>query len=561
MRDGVILRANIYRPLMEGLYPVLLTRLPYGKDTSMAYAALDPVRLAMAGYIVVIQDVRGRFASDGKFQNSVQEFHDGHDSVDFAAKIPGSNGDVGMFGMSYFGYTQWAAAYGGHKSLKAIVPAIAFDSTWIASVRNGAVEWGMVASWQLGAIAPYELARAHGREPEFPGQFGMLIHSYNCLAEHGYFHLPLVEFEPLKSLGILPGFFHQLARPSFDDEWNRISTRDGYEQFSADGFLIGGWYDIFLGNTLYSYQKLKEAGRAVRLLVGPWTHTNWSSMVGDRDFGMGAASSFLDLRWDITALHQQWFDNRLKGMDVPLCSEPPVKIFVMGENKWRLADDWPLPGTVFTPFYLHSGGHAALQDGDGRLSVELPLLEPTDHYIYDPAEPVPTHGGNLLMAPLYKPGPLEQSMVEQRADVLVFTSEPLVAPLTVIGPITAKLWVSSDALDTDFVVRLVDVGPDGSAYNLADGIVRMRYRNGPESPTLIKPGTTYEIYVDCFATANVFQIGHRIRVQVTSSCFPRWNRNLNTGASNETTAEFICARQAVFHDGFHPSHVVLPIIK
>ncbi len=562
MRDGAVLRANVYRPedSDSGPYPVVLTRLPYGKDTNMAYAALDPIRLAQAGYIVVIQDVRGRFASEGTFQNSVQEFNDGYDSVEWASKINGSSGLVGMYGMSYFGYTQWAAAASGHERLKAIVPAIAYDSSFVASVRQGAIEWGMIASWELGAIAPYELVRQRGHEPDFPNLFGTLIHAYDHLTDNGYRKLPIYQLDPLHRLGILPDVSDQLSRPSFDEDWQRTSTREDYNDFSCNAFMIGGWFDVFIGSTLFSYQKLKEAGRETRLLIGPWAHTNWSSMIGDSDFGMAAGSSLIDLKQDLSAIHQQWFDYQLKGIKESGAKIPRVKIFVMGENQWRVAEDWPLPETVYTPFFLHSNGRANSKAGDGMLSLIPCMGEQPDCFTYDPANPVQTCGGNILMTPSYRPGPLDQSTVEERQDVLVYTSDPLTEPLTVIGPITAKLWVSSDALDTDFVVRLVDVFPNGTAHNVADGIVRMRYRESDGKPCFMNSGEVYEVTVDCLATATVFLPSHRIRVQVTSSCFPRWNRNLNTGESNETTEKFVVANQTVFHDSIRPSQIRLPII-
>ncbi|KPV42155.1 CocE/NonD family hydrolase [Alicyclobacillus ferrooxydans] len=562
MRDGVILRANVFRPLENGEYPVIVTRLPYGKDTGFAYAILDPVRLAEAGYILVIQDCRGRFASGGEFRGFIQEFDDGYDTVDWASKMPGSNGSIGMYGASYFAYTQWAAAAGGHPALKAVMPMVAFDDGWQGvGYRNGAYEWGMAASWYTGGMALPELLRSRSQSPEFPMQFGRLVYDVDHLSHQGYFELPLKDFTPMKRADVLPEFFDQMLEDRYTDAWRSISIHPHYESMQVDAHLVGGWYDVFLKSTIASFLRLRELGRETRIIIGPWTHSNYGNAVGDLDFGMAANSNFLDLKFDSTTLHQRWFDARLKGIENDLASEPPIRIFVMGENKWRVATDWPLPETKYTPFYLNSDGHANSKHGNGRLSFHTPAdNSPADVYMYDPANPVLTNGGNLLMTAAYPPGPIEQSVVEERDDVLVFTSEVLEAPLEVTGPLTAKLWVKSSAPDTDFVVRLTDVYPDGTSINIADGVIRMRYRDSFEQPELIEPGALYEVDIDLWATSNVFLSGHRVRVQVTSSNFPKWNRNLNTGASNQETAEFVVATQTILHDAAHPSHILLPVI-
>lgn len=561
MRDGTILRANLFRPEADGVYPVVLTRLPYGKDTSYAYLILDPVRLAEAGYIVVIQDVRGRYASEGSYGGFSQEYADGYDTVEWASQLRGSNGSVGMYGASYFAYTQLAAAASGHPALKTITPTVSFDDAWAGvQFRGGALEWGMTCAWYLGLMAPTELARSGQGDPAFPAQFGRLVHDIDHLAGDGYFQLPLAEFAPLKRLGILPEVFDHIRANTNSDYWRTMSIRGHYEAFHVSAQFTGGWYDVFLKSTIESFLRMREAGKDATLTIGPWTHSNQSHAVGDVNFGLAANSMLLNFQDDPTTRHQRWFDAKLKDVVSGLDSEPPVRIFVMGTNRWRSEPTWPLTDTQFTPFYLHSGGDANRQSGDGKLDTQIPATEAPDNYVYNPADPVRTHGGNLLMTSEFPPGPKAQELPENRADVLVFTSAVLSENLEVTGPIQAKLWVASSARDTDFVVRLADVDAHGQSINLADGILRMRYRNSEQHPQLMEPGTVYAIVVDCWATSNVFLAGHRIRVQVTSSNFPRWSRNLNTGDSNEETIEFQSANQTLYHDEEHPSHILLPII-
>lgn len=559
MRDGVVLMANVFRPDAEGPYPVVLTRLPYGKDTGFLYTMLDPVALAESGYIVAIQDVRGRFASGGEYAGFDQEFDDGYDTIEWAAKMPGSNGLVGMYGASYFGFTQLAAAATGHPALKTLAPTIVFDEPLDGvTFRSGVLEWGLAAGWYMSAMVPPELLRAAMRDSMRLPDLLRMVYDVDHLATEGYDELPVTNFTPLRRTGLFAGLFHDITHPM--ELHSRLSIRSRYESMHVSAAFTGGWFDIFTHSTIESYQRIRATGHPARLTIGPWTHINQSSVVGDLTFGMAANDALLDLREDPTTRHRRWFDSQLKGIDNGILREPPIKLFVMGENRWKSVAEWPLPETVYAPFYLHSAGHAQTVSGDGTLSTTAPTSESPDSYVYDPADPVITHGGNLLMPGEYKTGPVDQARTEQREDVLVYTSDVLSEPLEVTGPIVAKLWVSSSAKDTDFVVRLTDVHPDGRSYNLVDGIVRMRYRNGMEQEELIEAGGVYPVTVDCWATSNVFLPGHRIRVQVTSSNFPRWNRNLNTGASNEETAEFVTATQTILHDGEHPSHILLPVI-
>src|SRR5262245_60105124 len=558
MRDGIVLRANVFRPAAEGAYPVALARTPYGKDFFSVHPVLDAVRLARAGYIVVIQDVRGRFRSEGEWAPFRNEAQDGYDTVEWAARLPGADGKVGMYGLSYLGFTQWMAAKEAPPSLKAIVPTVTWDNVRNGvSFRGGALELGTLANWHLGAVGLDALFKRYQDAP--PEQrmqaIGTLVHEIDRLRPEGYASLPLREFEPLKRAGLLAGLHDLLDNLDDLDYTAPLSIGESYEQVRVPAYNIGGWYDIFSEGTLRNFSALRAEGstpeaRQSKVLIGPWSHVNYGGTVGDVDFGFAASMAFINLQTDLTGLTQRWFDYWLKGIDNGVTQEPPVKLFVMGENVWRDEQEWPLARAKHMPFYLRSGG---------ALSAERPGDEPPDQYTYDPADPTPTLGGSLLMHPLYGPGATDQRPLAGRADVLSYISAPLAHDTEVTGPLIVKLWAASDATDTDFVARLIDVHPDGFAQPLADGIIRARYRSGAR-PELIEPGQPYEYTIDLWSTANLFKAGHSIRVDVASASFPRWDRNPNTGAPIGESADTRPARQTILHDAAHPSHIVLPIV-
>jgi len=564
MRDGIVLQSNVYRPDAAGPCPVLLTRTPYGKDMASSFV-IDPVRMAEAGYIVVIQDVRGRFASQGQFGDNECELADGYDSVEWAAQLPGADGQVGMFGASYYAWTQWAAAISQPPALKAVVPLIAYADHWEGSAyRAGAFEWGLMGAWQM-MMAVSDLTRRAATTPEFPVLFSGLFQDLDQLASEGYWELPIAEFAPLAKVGM--NFLREhVDHDTYDSFWRQLSFRGRLRSVEIPTLHIGGWFDVFAQSTLNSFTEMQREGQTVRLLMGPWTHINQSAAVGDLVFGSGASLGLLGLRDDINSLHKKWFDWHLKDSDAPdikaFAAEPAVRIFVMGDNRWRFSNTWPLPETEYTPLYLFGGGAANTRSGDGQLAWTPPTDAGGvhDQFVYDPGNPVPTTGGNLLLTPDFKTGPQEQSPVETRDDVLVYTSTPLSSDLEVTGPLTAHLWISSSAPDTDFVVRVCDVWPDGRSYNVVDGILRAKFRSSMTTPVPLTPGVVTEITVDLWSTSQVFKAGHQIRVVVTSSSFPRWSRNLNTGESSERTAAGVAAEQMVFHDAAHPSHILLPII-
>jgi putative CocE/NonD family hydrolase len=513
---------------------------------------LDPVQVARQGYVVVVQDTRGRFRSEGEWAPMRNEADDGYDTVQWAASLPYSDGQVGMYGASYFGFTQWASAIKAPPALKAIVPFITWSDPFNGmAFRGGALELGIHANWHLNMGFDVLLRRHRGDLPALTRAFQGLAQEIDRLGPEGYASLPLREFPPLVRQDVAPGFFEFFDAADDRSQLDFITVKGRHQQASVPTFSMGGWFDIFCQDTIANYQAMREQGVPSKLLIGPWTHGAQRNPVGELNFGFGSQAALIDLQVDFQTLQLRWFDRWLKGADNGILSEPPVQIFVMGANLWRRLEDWPPPATA-TPVYLREGG---------RLSTEAPGEERPDEFDYDPSDPVPTRGGALLMSPEYPAGPHDQRPIEERPDVLIFTSEPLEHDTEVTGPISVELWAASSAPDTDFVARLCDVYPDGRSINLTDGIVRARYRDfeSGAGASLLEPGRPYCFDIDLWSTSNVFKAGHRLRLQVTSSCFPRWDRNPNTGHALGVDAELAVAHQTVFHDRERPSHVLLPL--
>lgn len=565
MRDGVVLRANVFSPDDggEGRYPVLLMRLPYGKDFPLGSSLLNPVQVVRRGYIVVVQDVRGAFTSEGEFDPMRNEGADGADTIEWAAKLPGANGIVGMFGGSYMGFTQWAAARAGSPALGAMIPLITWaDPNEGVFSRKGVYELGLEAAWLLQRGLDV-LSRRNRGNPIGQGKaFQAMAHEFDQLVESGYAEVPLQHFGPLARLDLDQPATEGLARREDLAYQDPARVAPAYTAARIPMLHIGGWYDIFLNGTIRNFNAMRANGNADQyLVIGPWSHSSFTPNVGDLDFGVGAGAALIDLKIDLVNLHIQFFDHFLKGAANGFTQWPIVKYFMMGANLWRTSDVWPPANVRLEPWYLHSDGHAQTANGDGLLSAERPADEPADVYIYDPANPAPTIGGATLMHPSFRAGALDQQSVEAREDVLVFTSAPVEQPLALAGSVTATLYVATDGPDTDFVARLVDVYPDGRAMSLTDGVTRLRYRDGLASPAgPAQAGHIYEISVDLWATAVTFLPGHRLRLDVTSSNFPRWERNPNTGEDPSRTITWRTARQTVLHDAEHPSHVLLPVL-
>ena len=563
-RDGVTLRADVYRPDAPGRFPVLLSRLPYDKNLRRRPGDIDV--FVERGYVVIMQDTRGRFASDGdEYYPLIWEAPDGYDAVEWAAQLPYADGQVGTMGQSYLGATQYLLAPTRPPHLKASFPASApadFHQCWIYHT-GGAFELG----WQIPyaiLMARDTIARRGLTQTLLPELERALAPAPTPwappLSPEAYRRLPLMTWG--KQLEPVARYLSDyLQNPEDGALWWQINVERQHGQVAVPMYHVTSWYDIFLHGGLANFsglrrQAMSETARAAqKLLIGPWAHlfpytSPTSTGTGDIDFGPAALI-------DLHEVQLRWFDHWLKGIDTGILDEPPVKIFVMGENRWRDEREWPLARTRYTPYYFHSRGRANTGSGDGALNPQAPSDEPPDAFVYDPADPVPTRGGNTLILAM---GVQDQRPVEERRDVLVYTSAAMTTPLEVTGPIAVALFAASSAPDTDFTAKLVDVRPDGYAQNLADGVLRARYRNSREAPTPLTPGEVSRFTIDLWATSHVFLPGHRIRVEISSSNFPRFDRNLNTGEDQATGTRWHTARQTVFHDPRYPSHVLLPVI-
>ncbi len=553
MRDGIELSADIYRPDHEGRYPALLLRTPYGKDpsVSMSAGAYDPRFYAERGYAVVVQDCRGRFDSEGEFEPFVDEGRDGYDTHEWIGRQPWSNGRIGGLGQSYFGLTQLFPAIEGSRFLTTVVPVMTTADTfnnWI--YQDGAFFLSFALGWGTGLETNSTASQDATQGGERPEGTAATAHA----------HLPLIEADIAMRGRPISHYRDWMSHPTKDSYWTDRSPTEQLTEVTVPALFFTGWYDFFLKGALGDFERIKGAARSdlarrgTQLIIGPWAHYTGpegaARQVGDRDFGPSAAV-------DLAAVQLRWYDYWLKGVSNGADADAPVRIFVMGENRWRAEQEWPLARTHYTKYYFHSHGKANSSEGDGLLTVERPGLGGgEDVFVYDPSDPVPSIGGATFGA--VGPGPYDQRPVEQRQDVLVYSTPPLREPIEVTGPISVTLYATTTAPDTDFTAKLVDVRPDGYAQILQDGIVRARSQQ-PNS-ALIQPGRTYEYGIDLWATSNVFQVGHRIRVELSSSDFPHFDRNLNTGDPPAQATNPIKATQTIYHDAERSSHITLPII-
>lgn len=553
MRDGVKLSTDVYLPDAPGPFPVILVRTPYSNNVD--YQVQDALYFATRGFAVAIQDVRGRFDSGGEWAPFVHEAEDGYDAQEWCGTQPWSSGKVGTSGASYLALTQWLPAPLRNPHLLAMAPRVGFSNLYHNWVYTG-------GAFQLAFNLRWGAIQMHTRTNQVQYLWMPTEQHLSTLA----WHLPLVTGD--ENAGRVCEFYKEWMRhPAYDAYWERLGNVERtYDQIDVPAYGFGGWYDVFLQGTLNNFMGVRARGhsergrRGQKVLIGPWIHSlgerGTQSRTGDLDFG---AHALVDLR----AEEVRWFDYWLRGIDTGIMQEPPVRVFVMGANRWRTADDWPIPGTRYLEHYLHSGGQAGSLFGDGRLDRRRPEQEPPDTFVYDPDDPVPTLGGSTCCGEDVTPvsmGPRDQRPAEWRPDVLVYTTPPLEAEVEVTGPIKVVLWAASTAPDTDFTAKLVDVFPSGYAMNVAQGIIRARVRESFERPTPIEPGRVYRYEIDCWSSSNLVQRGHRIRVEISSSNFPQFDRNPNTGHSFGLDAELRPATQTVYHDAAHPSHIVLPIV-
>lgn len=554
MRDDVRLDTNVFYPLGSGRFPAVLIRTPYGKGADLPAGYQSFIN---HGYAVVMQDVRGRYASGGVFNVLNQEGPDGYDTLDWIAEQPWSDGKVGMIGGSYLGIAQWRVALLNNPHLKAIFPVVSGSDDYLDRYYSpgGAMKLGHRLLWMSLNLTPLGTAK-----PRFSDYI---------------YHLPLRTSDRSATRRSLSFYQTVLDHPDYDSFWKNLSVRQNIGRVHVPVFAVGGWYDNFVESDLEAFSALRKLnGRLAdkyRIMIGPWAH-NMSTPFPGVTFGNDSSSPIRSYQID-------WFDHWLKGAPEDgrrfspeswhtvrsEVDEAPVHIFVMGVNRWRDEPDWPLARARNTALYLAGTRAANGLTGGGVLQWNREHTRtaetPADYFLYDPRNPVPTRGGAVCCDPRIFPwGPIDQRPVEKRKDVLVYTSTPLKQDLEVTGPIRVVLYASTSAPDTDFTAKLVDVFPTGEARNLTDGILRLRYRDGLEKSELAEPGKIYPLTIDAGVTSNVFLAGHSIRVEISSSNFPRFDRNPNTGRAFADETALKKAQQTIYHSRLYPSHVLLPVV-
>ncbi len=573
MRDGVKLATDIYYPLAKAggpappaKLPAVLVRTPYKKD-------MDEVQggyYARRGYATAIQDCRGRFSSQGKWEPLVNEPKDGFDAVEWLGTREWSSGKVGMIGGSYVGWVQLWAAVEKPPHLTTIIPNVAPPDPFYnmpyeygAFFILGSIWWAEILEKDAtGDLSGKALAEINERKYE------KILQS-----------LPVIDLDT-KILGRKNEYWRQwIEHDTNDAYWSRANFMDKLASLDIPVFLQSGWFDGDGIGTKLNYAALSRSkNKNIKLVLGPWGHTDTStSRLGDFDFGVQAAP-------DLQRLYVRWFDYWLKGVENKILEEPLVQTFVMFSNKWLTGPTYPLPDTKFTNLYLGSSKGANTSKGDGRLSLTAPAgpgagaagARGYEEYVYDPGDPTPwpeyyyksdeeikqeKEKATDVDAAKAKAKSFHQSVTDARNDILVFQTEPLETPVSVSGPVSAVLYASTDAPDTDWYVTLMDVDEKGEIFHLVHGALRAKYRNSMAKPELLEKGKVYPFSLDMWQTGITFQKGHRIRVEVTSALFPMFSRNLNTGGHNETETKFRKAVQKIYHTPEYPSHVVLPVVE
>ncbi|WP_036344033.1 CocE/NonD family hydrolase [Mycolicibacterium aromaticivorans] len=566
MRDGTVLRADVYRPDSSDPVPVILMRTQYGKSGAQVQPSRyqTPDWFASHCYLVVIQDVRGQGTSGGTFSEFSHDRDDGYDSVEWAAALPGSNGKVGMYGSSYVGATQWLAATESPPHLVTIVPANTASDYYDGWMYEG-------GEFRLAFVQPWALGLATtAAENRHDDSTAAALKAAAADSTRWLNFLPYRALPPLQPANpaVAPWYFDWIAHSTRDDYWRQWSIRDRYPSVRVPVLDVEGWYDAFLAGGVENFTGMvksaatPEARANQRLVIGPWDHLDWGRPGSEpapllKDIGPAGATP-------INELMLQWYDHFLKGMNNGVNGTsggtPRVDYFLMGANRWKSAPSWPLPQTQWARYFLSGDGQ--MDSRTGTLTTAATAVGQTpDHYVYDPTDPAPSVGGHSCCGARSGPqGPYDQIPVEQRSDVLVYSSDPLSADTEVTGPVTVDLWASSSAVDTDFTAKLIVVKPDGDAINLNNGIVRTAFRDSLSDP---RPGVAnqpYEYHIAIWPTSYEFGAGDRIRVEISSSDYPQFAPNPNTGEPFGQSAATQQATQTIWHDAAHPSAVVIPVI-
>jgi uncharacterized protein len=555
MRDGAILYANVYRPDNSSKYPAILNRTPYLKDGDTPLCGyIHALEIAGQGYNVVIQDVRGAGWSDGVIDPAGNQVEDGYDSVEWVAAQDWCDGNVGMVGESYHGFSQLAAAQGRPPHLKAICP---FQTSWtkFPAIYSFGVFSNMLYGWIYG--------QAYSRMKYFPELLSRetldKMHEYERDGDRQLRWLPLKD-TPAAGIPEVPGlnFQRELLENIENSEYlKKIGRAEAFDKVEVPCLNLTGWYDFLRDKTIYNYTRFRVRGGSPscrensKLIVGPWNHGDvLPGIIEGVDFGPQGSGRGAGITEKLVA----WFDHWLKGMDNDFVSGAPVKLFILGDNVWRDEYEWPLARTNYVSYYLHSKGRANTLDGNGTLSAEKPGEESCDQYLYDPANPCSSSTGDPHHFLIQ-----DQRPNEHREDVLVYTTEYFEEDVEITGPFTAELFASSSAVDTDFVCKVSDVHPDGSAYSLGMQLIRARYRNG-ENPEFLIPGQVYQYTMEVGNIAIKLKKGHAIRLDITSSLFPDADINLNTGGRVGYESKYKVAHQCIFHTQDYPSRLILPFI-
>jgi putative CocE/NonD family hydrolase len=566
MRDGTVLRADVYRPQSQDSVPVILMRTQYGKTGAQAGSRYQsPDWFASQCYLVVVQDIRGQGTSSGTFSEFTHDQTDGYDSVEWAAALPGSNGKVGMYGSSYVGATQWLAAVTAPPHLVTIVPANTASDYYDGwTYEGGEFRLAFVLPWAIESIAT---TAAKNRNDQ------AAVHELAAAAADPTRWMDFRPFKDLPSMqpdnpAVAPWYFDWIRHSTRDDFWRQFSIRDRYQSVAVPVLHFEGWYDAFLAGGVENFSGMVANGANAnaranqRLVIGPWDHVDWGRPESEPAPMLKAIGPVANS--PINGLMLDWYDHFLKGSNKGAdgkdwAGTPRVDYFLMGANVWKTATGWPLPQTKPTAYYL--SGPGGIADRKGQLVEAPPGAESPDVYTYDPNFPAPSLGGHSCCGPQSGPqGPYDQNPVEQRSDVLVYSSAPLPHDTEITGPTTVNLWAQSTAPDTDFTAKLTVVKPDGQVINLNNGILRTSFRDSLSNPTQATPNQPYAYRIQIWPTSYELRTGDRIRLEISSSDYPQFAPNPNTGEPFGQSTATVPATQTILHDAAHPSSVTLPVI-